>query len=118
MGLTKILHQKKNNHKTSYPKKSSDHNDWSHLKLPVTKITYLISPPPLRPFHLPLGHEKYRSRGGLLHRFLLKREHLKYVWNVLCLLTKHMRELQTAETTWVSIGHGTIFGSRFAPIYK
>ena len=46
----------------------------------------------------------------LLQRWLYYREHLKYVWNVYCVVTDHMRDLHTTATTGnepFPIGHGT-----------
>ena len=34
-----------------------------------------------------------------LQRWLYCREHLKYVWNVYCIVTNHMRDLHNTETT-------------------
>ena len=48
----------------------------------------------------------------ILQRWLYCREHLKYVWNVYCVVTNHMRDLHTTETTGHErfpsySGHGT-----------
>ena len=45
-----------------------------------------------------------------LQRWLYYHEHLKYVWNVYCVVTNHMRDLHTTETTGnkpFPIGHAT-----------
>ena len=47
-----------------------------------------------------------------LQRWLYCREHLKYVWNVYCVVTNDMRDLHTTETTGherFPRGHGTIY---------
>ena len=45
-----------------------------------------------------------------LQRWLYCWEHLKYVWNIYCVVTNHMRDLHTTETTGherFPRGHGT-----------
>ena len=47
---------------------------------------------------------------AVLQCWLYCREHLKYVWNVYCVVTNHMRDLHTTETTGherFPSGHGT-----------
>ena len=53
---------------------------------------------------------KYDDQFSLLQRWLYYREHLKYVWNVYCVVTDHTRDLHTTATTGnepFPIGHGT-----------
>ena len=60
----------------------------------------------------------------MLQRWLYCREHLKYVWNVYCVVTNHMRVLHTTETTGherFPSGHGTNyfrFVSTFSFFYR
>ena len=49
---------------------------------------------------------------SLLHSNEEDREHLKYFWNVYCVLTNHMRDLETAENKWVSQSRNRV-GSPF-----
>ena len=65
-------------------------------------------------FNLCLGN--YRTTLNIsghstpLLRWLYCREHLKYVWNVYCVVTNHMRDLHTTATTGherFPSGHGT-----------
>ena len=43
-------------------------------------------------------YKNFRGTFYPLQRWLYYREHLKYVWNV-CVVTNHMRDLHTTETT-------------------
>ena len=59
-----------------------------------------------------------------LQRWLYCREHLKYLWNVYRVVTSHLRDLHTTETTgheWFPSGHGTNyfrFVSTFSFFFK
>ena len=56
-------------------------------------------------------HEVYTTPQAL-QRWLYCREHLKYVWNFYCVVTNHMRDLHTTETTGherFPSGHNKLF---------
>ena len=60
------------------------------------------------------------SLQAILQPWLYYREHLKYVWNVYCVVANHMLDPHTTETTGnepFPIGHGTNY-FRFVQGYK
>ena len=62
------------------------------LPFPVPRSPF---PVPRSPFPVLVISQNYTQSGPSLQRWLYCREHLKYVWNVYCVVTNHRWDLRT-----------------------